>query len=673
MNPLLKIQLPIPFDQIQAAHIEPAVAELLADAEAVIERIAAQQGAPSFDSTLAALDRATERLDYARGVVHHLESVATYPELRAAYNAIEPKVSEFHSRIPLHAGLWNLLQRYASTEEAAALGPARRRYLERTIDAFRRHGAALDDAGKQRLAEIDIELSRLTTKFAENVLDATNAFEEVITDERELAGLPESARAAARASARAKGVEGWRFTLQAPSYVPLMTYLDDRARRERFYRAYHARGATGAFANRDLVVRILALRREKARLLGYADFADMTLADRMAKSGARAMEFLETLRQRTVRHYEREAAELAAFRGSLEGAGAPALQPWDLAYYAEKQRKAQFDFDEEELRPYFPLEQVIAGMFALASRLFGVTIAEVPNTAVWHPDVRYYEIRDEGPLIGAFYADWHPRETKRGGAWMDAFLTGEPAAKGIHHVGVICGNLTPPVDGRPALLTHQEVETIFHEFGHLLHHCLSRVELRSFAGTNVAWDFVELPSQIMENWCWERQALDLFARHWQSGQPIPEELFQKMVHARNYRAATAQMRQLGFGFVDLKLHRDYDPDSGEDPVGWSRRILQEFTPAPLPDDHALILSFTHLFASPVGYGAGYYSYKWAEVLDADAFSLFKERGIFDQETGLRFRRLILEKGDSEDPAALYRAFRGRDPELDALLARQGLL
>jgi oligopeptidase A len=311
-------------------------------------------------------------------------------------------------------------------------------------------------------------------------------------------------------------------------------------------------------------------------------------------------------------------------------------------------------------------------MFETVSRVFGVDVREVKGVPVWHPDVKYYEIVEGGRVLGTFYADWHPRETKRGGAWMDAFLTGEPAVPGRAHIGVICGNLTPPVDGKPALLTHGEVETIFHEFGHLLHHCLSQVEVRGLSGTAVPWDFVELPSQIMENWCWERESLDLFARHWQTGEPIPEDLFQKMCRARTYRAANGQMRQLGFGFVDLKLHTEYDPARDGDPVAYSKSILQAFSPAPFPPEHSMILAFTHLFASPVAYAAGYYSYKWAEVLDADAFGLFLENGVFDRETGIRFRSWILEKGDSQEAAELYRNFRGRDPELDALLRRQGL-
>jgi oligopeptidase A len=672
MNPLLSIQLPIPFAEIKAELVSPAFDVLLPDAQQKLDAIAASSGPRTYSSTMDAMDEATELVGNAMGLVRHLEAVSTYPELRAAHNAIEPLVSELYSKIPLNAGLWSALNEFSSTAEAKALTGTRKRYLQKTLDFFRRHGAELDDAGKEKLAAIDVELAQITTKFSEHVLDATNAYEEVFTEEKQLAGLPPSAVAAARASAKNKGVDGWRFTLQAPSYIALLTYLDDSAARERFYRAYQARASAPPFDNRSLVPRILELRKQKAKLLGFSDFADFVLVDRMAHTGARAMEFVDNLRLKSEAYFERENEALFAFRRELEGPQAPALQPWDLSYYAEKERKAKYDFDEEELRPYFRLEQVIAGMFETVERLYGVKVHEVVGVPAWHEDVKYYEIRDDGRLLGSFYADWHPRETKRGGAWMDAFVTGEPAVPGRPHIGVICGNLTPPVDDKPALLTHREVETIFHEFGHLLHHCLSRVEVRGLSGTAVAWDFVELPSQIMENWCWERESLDLFARHWETGAPIPDDLFRKMLSARNYRAAAAQMRQLSFATVDLKLHREYDPARDGDVVKYARDILQQFSAAPLPDDYAMILGFTHLFASPVAYGAGYYSYKWAEVLDADAFSLFQEKGVFDRETGLRFRRHVLEKGDSEDPADLFRTFRGRDPELSALLERLGL-
>jgi oligopeptidase A len=673
-NPLLSIEFRVPFDRIRAEHVEPAIAELLRQARAGLTVLAARDGERTYDNTMRALDEFTEPLDWAMSVVRHLEAVATYPELRAAFNAVQPEVSAFNTGIPLNAGLWGNIKEFAATGEADALSGERRRFLTKTIDTFRRHGADLDAAGKKRLEEIDVELTQITTKFGENVLDSTNAFELLLTNERDLDGLPPTAIASARQSAQRKGLEGWRFTLQAPDYFAVMTYMDSAIIRRQLYEAFAVRATEGERNNRPLIVRILELRQEKATLLGFANFADLVLEDRMAHTGGRAMTFLEDLKAKTELRFHEENRELLGFRRSIEGADAPELAPWDVAYYAEKQRAALYAFDEEALRPYFPMERVIAGLFQLVGRLYGIRVEERAGTPAWDPEVKYYNVRDEnGELIGGFYADWYPRENKRGGAWMDSLMTGRPEPDGFRpHLGLICGNLTPPVAGRPALLTHREVETIFHEFGHLLHHLLSRVQTRSLAGTNVAWDFVELPSQIMENWCWERDALDLFARHWETGEPIPEDLFQKMKRARTFRAANAQMRQLGFGFIDLLLHIRYDKDRDGDPVAYTRGVLQGFSPAPLPPEHAMIAAFTHLFGSPVGYGAGYYSYKWAEVLDADAFTRFRAEGIFSRETGTSFRSEILSKGDSEDPAELYRRFMGRDPDPNALLVRSGL-
>jgi oligopeptidase A len=666
-NPLLQIQFEIPFDRIEAVHVEPAIQELLRESGVNLETLAGDPAPRTFANTMLALEKMTEGLDYAMSVVRHLEGVRTTPELRAAYNAVEPPVSEFYSRIPLHDGLWKQLQAFAATPEAAELTGTRLRFLTKTLDSFRRHGAELNAEGKARLAEIDVELSRLTTKFSENVLDSTNAFELIITDEKQLAGLPPTAMAAARQSAASKNVEGWRFTLQAPSLTPVMTYLDDPGIREQVYRAHSTRATAGALDNRGLVARILELRGAKAKLLGFGDFADFVLHDRMAHTGAHALEFLAAIEQKTRHHFERENRELKEF-------AARELAGWDIGYYAEKQRQALYDFDEEELRPYFSTERVVAGMFEIVERLYGIKATEKSGTPVWHPDVKYYQIRDEtGQFLGGFYADWYPREDKRGGAWMDAFLTGVDAPGHFEpHAGCICGNMTAPLGDKPALLTHRDVETIFHEFGHLLHHTLSRVEVKSLAGTAVAWDFVELPSQIMENWCWEREALDLFARHYETGAPIPGELFEKLRRARNFRSANNQMRQLGFGIVDLSLHTKYSPEKDGDVTQYARAIIQKFSAAPLPAEHAMVAGFTHLFGSPVGYGAGYYSYKWAEVLDADAFTRFREHGIFNRTVGAEFREHVLSKGDSEDPAELYRRFMGRDPDPSALLERAGL-
>ncbi|XXY53522.1 M3 family metallopeptidase [Sorangium sp. So ce269] len=681
-NPLLSLGFEIPFDRIRSEHVEPAVRALLDDARARLEAVVATPGPRTYDNTLGALEAVTDRLDRAMNVVSHLESTSTTPELRAAYNAVQPEVSEFLSGIALNEGVYGALKAFAATPEAEALTGPRRRFFKKTLDDFRRSGAELEPAGKKRLSEIDVELATLTLRFSQNVLDATNAFEFVIEDPARLAGLPPSAVEAARQSAEDRGIKGYRFTLQAPSYIPVLTYLDDASIRERFYRAFNTRATEGSHDNRPLIRRILELRCEKAKLLGYASFADLVLEDRMAKTGAEARRFVNTLRERTAPVFEREKEDLAAFRRELEGPGAPPLAPWDVSYYAEKLRRARYDFDDEALRPYFPLDRVISGLFEIAHRLYGVRIAPWQGAPTWHPSVRAYRLLEaDGAQSAAFYLDFLPREQKRDGAWMHGLVTGAPAPVPVEdgratgddarHLEVLAGSFTPPVGGRPALLNHREVETLFHEFGHMMHHASSRVPIRSLAGTNVAWDFVELPSQIMENWCWEREALDLFARHHETGAPIPDDLLQRMRAARTFRAGATTMRQLGFAEIDLALHMDWSPERG-DVIELAREVLSRYSPVPLPEGYAMIAGFSHLFSSPVGYAAGYYSYKWAEVLDADAFSRFQEEGLFSRQVGDAFRSQILALGDTQDPMDLYKSFRGREPTLDALLQRSGL-
>jgi oligopeptidase A len=668
-NPLLQLSFPIQFEEIKAEHVEPAIEHLLTQMKEKIVAIGAPATPRTYKDVLLALDRATEPLDHAMAVVRHLESVCTTPAFRVAHNNVQGPVSAFYSSIPLDEQLWSAIKTVSGSEEARRLEGVHRRYLEKTMTGFRRAGADLGAADKKRLEAIDVALTEATTRFSENVLDATNAYELVLTNETNIAGLPESAQLAARESARQKQKEGWRLTLQAPSYIAAMTYLDNRDARRHMWEASNARGTLSPYDNRELLHEILKLRRVKANMLGYADFADLVLEERMAHTGAQALAFLENLCEKTAAAFERENSSLAEFGREI---GYRDIQPWDVAYIAEKQRLALYDFDEEELRPYFQLENVVAGMFEIFSRLLGIQVEEDPQVKGWDVAVRYYRVNDlkSGEFLGSFYADWYPRENKRGGAWMDSLITGHPEI-GEPHLGLICGNLTPPVGDMPSLLTHREVETIFHEFGHLLHHTLSRVPVRSLAGTNVPWDFVELPSQIMENWCMERDAVDLFARHYRTSERIPDELFEKMKRARVFRSANTQMRQLGFGIVDLKLHRDFQPGEERDAIRFSRDILTPFAPAPLPEDYGMIASFTHLFANPVGYGAGYYSYKWSEVLDADAFTRFRNEGIFNEETGRTYRGEILEQGDSDDPAQLYRNFMGRDPDPSALLERLG--
>ena len=678
-NPLLALGFDLAWNDITAADVEPGIDALVAEAEAAIAAIGAPDTPRTYAGTLGALEEATAKLGVALTVVGHLEAVRTTPELREAWNRARPTAAAFLASIPLDAALYGALRDFATTDEAAALEAPYDRLLRKTLEEFERHGAALGEADKARLREVDVALTKVSTRFGQNVLDATNAWELLVDEEATLAGLPASAREAARQDAASRGQEGWRFTLQAPSYLAVMRHLDDGALRERTWRAFNGRAAAGSKENWSLIGEILALRAEKASLLGHEDFADFVLEDRMARSGAAAAAFVEDLRARTSPAADAETAELLAFRRELEGPDAPELAPWDVAYFAEKLRKARFAFDDEALRPYFAVDRVLAGLFALVESLYGVRIAE-RDAAVWHPSVRCYGIHEGERLVAAFYVDLFPRDDKRGGAWMNPLRSGVgedagAAPNGIGpHLGLFCANVTPPLGDAPALLTHAEVETLFHEFGHLLHHAFSEVPVRSLGGTNVAWDFVELPSQIMENFCWERRSLDLFARHHGTEAPIPDALFDKLVGARTYRAASGQMRQLGFAAVDLALHRELDAAGAtrESIRSFGNAVLAAHAPAQLPEDYAMLCAFTHLFASPTGYAAGYYSYKWAEVLDADAFTRFRESGVVSAEVGRDFRAAILARGDSDDPAALFERFMGRGPSLDALLERSGL-
>ncbi len=673
-NPLIQLDFDVPFDQIEAAHVEPATDLLLASSQHAINAIIEDTAPRTYANTLSALEDATKQLELAMTVIDHLESVATSDALRKAYNVTRPKVSAFWSELAMNDGLYQAVRAFAETEAARSLPPTEARFLKKTLDDFRRHGAELGPEDKAKLKAIEVELTKLTTDFSQNLLDETNAFELVITDETKLEGLPATAKLAAAENARSKGLDGWRFTLQAPSLIPLLTYLDDAEIRKEVWRAYNTRAVKGDRDNRPVIERILELRKDKARLLGYADFSDLVTEDRMAKTGDKARAFIDDLRAKTQAAFKRENDALTEYRRRVEGPSAAAIRPWDLAYYAEKQRQDEYDFNEEQLRPYFPLGRVLDGLFATAQALYGIRIVE-RKAATWDESVKTYAIKDaDGTMIAAFYVDLFPRENKRGGAWMNGLIAAAHRPDSASpHLALFCANVNPPVGGKPALLTHREVETLFHEFGHLLHHCFSRVSVRSLAGTNVAWDFVELPSQIMENWCWERSGLDLFAAHYATGEPIPDTLYEKMIRARTYRAANAQMRQLGFAAVDLALHRDYEPGSGADVMSYAREIIQAHSASELPDDYGMLAGFGHVFAHPIGYAAGYYSYKWAEVLDADAFTRFKKEGITNPDVGRAFRDTILAKGNSEEAGKLYEDFMGRGPELEPLLERAGLL
>jgi len=575
------------------------------------------------------------------------------------------------------------MKAFGSSPAGVALSGIHARLLEETQSSFRLAGADLPAPQRARLEELQSELAQLTQKYSENVLDATNAWQLLVEDEAKLVGLPGHAKEAAKANAERKGLGSpekpiWRFTLHSPSTEPVMTYAENEDLRQQVWTAMVAVGAAAPHDNTELVRRILALRAEKAALLGKPHFADLVLERRMAKTGAKALSFIEDLKSRAADAFVRECADLEQFKARQTGTAAGPLKAWEVIFWAERLRKERYDFDEEALRPYFPMNRVISGLFEIVDRVLGLKVVERPAGSVetWHPEVKYYDLFDRRERhLGSFYADWYPRESKRGGAWMGYLLTGGPTPDGRRepHLGYICGNLTPPIADKPALLTHREVETIFHEFGHLLHHLLGEVEIKSLNGVNVAWDFVELPSQIMENWTWERTGLDLFARHRETGATIPNELFDKMISARRFRGAAAAMRQIQFAKMDLALHVRTSEFLEGDLEAKARAVVADCMIPTVPPGRTILLRFNHLFSDPIGYAAGYYSYKWAEVLDADAFTRFQKEGVFNPATGAAFVEQILSKGNSADPAELYRAFMGRDPDLSALLTRSGLV
>jgi oligopeptidase A len=669
-NPLLSEDYRIPFDRIRPEHVEPGVREILRIGQQRVDALAGETGAPTWANTLEAMDGIARWVDERIKPVGHLMAVNETPELRDAFNAVLPEISTFFTRLPLNAALWRRVEALASSAEGKQLTGLRRRHLDKTIAEFKRAGAELGEEDKKRLEAMKVELVQVERKFSEHVLDETAAWELLVTSAERLAGVPESHRARFRAAAAEQDKEGWLLTLDHPSVEPVLKYAHDRELRREVHRAYVTRCRAGQFDNRALIVRILELRQQIAELLGYPDYADYRLEDHMVKEGARAAAFEHEMQGLTRAYWERDVAEMRAHAQEL---GMDELRPWDVAYVQESLRRKDYDIDDEALRPYFPLESVMDGMFGIVQRVFGLTVRQEPRAEVWHPDVRYYEIRHEdGTFLGGFYTDWFPRKEKRQGAWMNDLRSGGPLPDGTFepHLGVICGNFTPPQSGEPSLLTHRDVETVFHEFGHLLHHTTSRVPVRARGGLNVAWDWVELPSQFMENWTWERDALDLFARHYASRATLPDDLFERMVAARRFMGGWQQMRQLSFGTVDLALHRDYArraERSAEGVMEFGRERFRDFSPGDEFAELHILTSFTHLFSG--GYAAGYYSYLWSEVLDADAFTRFRAEGIFNPATGRDYVQAILSRGDSDDPERLFREFMGRDPDPGALLER----
>ena len=683
INPFVAPDFEIHWSQHTPELIVPAIKGALARAQAAIDAVVGQDmGTLTYENTFLALENATDELTRAWGKVTHLQSVADSPAVREAHNALLPAVSSFYARIPLNAALWARLKAFAATTAAAGLTGINRRFLDETVADFQQAGADLPDDKRTRLEALQGELAQLTQRYSENVLDSTNAWQLIVEDESRLRGLPVHAVSAAKRSAESKNLGTpekpvWRFTLQFTSMEPVMLYAEDESLRCEVWSASVEIGSKAPHDNGALVQKIITLRQEKAALLGRKNFADLVLARRMAGSGKRALAFVEEFEGRAQAGFARECRELEEFKAGKNGQLAGVLKAWEVGYWSEKLRQELYVFDDEILRPYLPMDRVIAGLWELADRVFGLRIAEraAGSVEVWHPEVKFYDLHDaRGRHLGSFYADWHPRESKRGGAWMGYLVTGGPQPDGSRapHLGYICGNMTSPVDDKPALLAHREVETIFHEFGHLLHHLLGEVEIKSLNGVNVAWDFVELPSQIMENWCWERESLDLFARHHESGAVIPTDIFNKMTAARNFRSACATMRQVQFAKMDLGLHMHAAEFADGDLETKTRALTADCMIPTEPKARTIVKRFNHLFSDPVGYAAGYYSYKWAEVLDADAFTRFKREGIFNAKVGAEFVEHILSRGNSEAPDVLYRRFMGRDPQITALLARAGL-
>lgn len=661
-NPLLDAGFPVSFQHIRPEHIVPAVRDVLARAEAGVTSVVEDSQARTFDGTLSRLDREMARVDAVAGIVEHLMNVVSTPQLRAAHAKAQPLYERFFARVSTDPRVWDTLRGYAETDEAQALGEPRRFFLERELRELDHAGAALPDDERGQVEALRVELSELGTRFENHVLDSLNEYSLHLTSEDDVRGLPPSSLRLARAEADARGLSGWVFTLHAPSYMPFLRYAEARHLRRDMWRAYTHVASSGEHDNEPVLARILELRRELARLLGRESFADYALELNMVGSARRAEEFVADLTERTEPHFRAESAELEAYG---RGLGIEKLEAWDVGWVAERLRLERYDVDEEAIRPYFPLDRVLDGLFGIVERLFGVRIAERQTEAKWHRDVRYFQLSDDaGTQRASFYLDLFPRPTKRGGAWQDTLRIGGPTDDGFEpHLLLVAANFTPPSGGIPALLTHDEVCTLFHEFGHLLHAALSDVELRTRSGTRVPRDFVELPSQILENWCWEAEVLPLFSGHVDTGEPLPAEVIRRLRASRDFRAASDQMRQLGFGAIDLDLHLHVS----DDPMARAQEVLGRYAIRPEFARNRFICSFTHIFSG--GYASAYHSYKWSEMLDADAYSRFEREGLLSREVGDAFVRSILSRGLSAEPGALYREFMGRDPDIGPLLER----
>ena len=670
-NPLLDFSGLPRFAEIKPAHVTPAIELLLSDARSTVK--AAEKSAPSWDAFIAPLEDANERLGRAWGQVAHLHAVMDCPELREVYNANLAKVTSYWTELGQNLQLFEKYRALRDSNEFSTLSAPRKKLVENALRDFRLGGAELPPDKKKRYAEIQEELARLSAKFSENLLDATNAFSIYVTKDQ-TSGIPDDVLQAAREAAHKDGKDGWKFTLHMPSYLPVMQYADDRLLREKMYYASSTRASefgNPQWDNAPLIAKIVPLRQELAQLLGYRDFAEVSLVPKMAESASQVLAFLDDLARRARPFAERDVEELREFaRTELNISD---LQAWDVAYASEKLRLKRYSFSDQEVKQYFPEDIVVRGLFRVAETLYGVKIVE-SQAPVWHPDVRFFEVRDpNGTAIGQFYLDLYARETKRGGAWMDDAISRRRKAERIQiPLAYLNCNFSRPIGGKPALFTHDEVLTLFHEFGHGLHHLLTQVEDLGVSGiSGVEWDAVELPSQFMENFCWEWDVLRDMTRHVDTGQPLPGQLFGKMLAAKNFQSGLAMLRQIEFAVFDMRLHSDFDPTSGRSALDLLQEVRRQVAVLFPPAYNRFPNSFGHIFGG--GYAAGYYSYKWAEVLSADAYSLFEEEGVLNPDAGARFRDEILAVGGSRPAAESFRAFRGREPNVEALLRHNGMI
>lgn len=675
-NPLLETYTLPPFSRIKPEHVESAVTQAIDTAREAVNQLLANIAEPTWESLVEPMEEIEASIDHVWSPVSHMNSVVNSDELRQAYNACLPKLSEFGTELGQNEDLYRAYKALADSDEYQSLDTAQKKVIDNAVRDFRLSGVELEAADREQYKKITQKLTELSAKFEENLLDATHAWKKHITDESMLSGLPPSTIAMAEQFAKRDGLDGWVFTLDFPSYMPVMSYADNRELREEMYTAFATKASdqgpnAGKWDNTEVMADILKLRHELAQLLGFDNHAERSLATKMAQSPQQVLDFLNDLASRSKPIAEKEFEELKAF--AKETADMDELQAWDVTYYAEQLRQQRYAISQEELKPYFPEDKVVQGLFAVVRKLYGLEISERNDVDTWHKDVRFFEIREaNGDLRGQFYLDLYARQHKRGGAWMDECLVRRKTSAGIQTpVAFLTCNFSEPVGDKPALFTHDEVTTLFHEFGHGLHHMLTKIDYSGVSGINgVAWDAVELPSQFMENWCWEREALDLIAGHYETGESLPEDLYNKMIAARNFQSAMMMLRQLEFSLFDFRLHLEYNPNETNQVDKILAEVRDQVTVVKPPKFNRFAHSFAHIFAG--GYAAGYYSYKWAEVLSADAFSKFEEKGIFDRQTGLEFLSSILEQGGSKEPMELFIEFRGREPEIDALLRHSGI-